>query len=74
MGWEATWLDEGYVKVLAFVLNGRLVATDHIIKNNEINTQLSENKTRKPGFPRIQLEAGALLRKCHLRAMMVREK
>lgn len=38
MGWEATWLDEGYVKVLAFVLNGRLVATDHIIKNNEINT------------------------------------
>lgn len=32
MGWEATWLDEGYVKVLAFVLNGRLVATDHILR------------------------------------------
>lgn len=31
MGWEATWLDEGYVKVLAFVLD-ELVATDHILR------------------------------------------
>lgn len=73
-GWETTWLDDGYVKVLAFVLNGRLAATYHIIKNHEINTQVSENKTRKPGFPRKQPDAGALLRKFNLRVMMVREK
>lgn len=39
MGWGTTWLGEGYVKGLAFVLNARLGATYHIIKNNEINTQ-----------------------------------
>lgn len=32
MGWEAMWLDESYFKVLALVLNGRLVATDHILR------------------------------------------
>lgn len=42
-----TCLDEGCVKVLAFVLGGSLAGIYHIIKNNEI----SKNKPRKPGFP-----------------------
>lgn len=32
-----TWSDEGYVKSLAFVLDGRLAGTYHISKNGKIN-------------------------------------